>query len=76
MIERIEEMPARTVGLRASGKLSKEDYREVLEPALTSRGARRRGPRQSPSTPVIEAAAGSGEPPRLARLTRRLSRSR
>ena len=36
MIERIEEMPARTVGLRASGKLSKEDYREVLEPALSN----------------------------------------
>lgn len=27
-------MPAGTVGLRASGKLSKEDYTEVLEPAL------------------------------------------
>jgi SpoIIAA-like len=34
MIERIEEMPAGTVGLRASGKLSKSDYTEVLEPAL------------------------------------------
>jgi hypothetical protein len=34
MIERIEEMPGGTVGLRASGKLSKEDYREVLEPLL------------------------------------------
>lgn len=34
MIERIEEMPAQTIGLRASGKLSKEDYRAVLEPAL------------------------------------------
>ncbi len=34
MIERIEEMPAGTIGLRASGKLSKEDYRAVLEPAL------------------------------------------
>ena len=34
MIERIEEMPAGTVGLRASGKLSKEEYRDVLEPAL------------------------------------------
>jgi hypothetical protein len=28
-------MPAGTIGLRASGKLSKEDYRAVLEPALT-----------------------------------------
>lgn len=34
MIERIDEMPAGTVGLRASGKLSKEDYIGVLEPAL------------------------------------------
>jgi hypothetical protein len=34
MIERIEGMPAGTVGLRASGKLSKDDYTEVLEPAL------------------------------------------
>jgi hypothetical protein len=34
MIERIEEMPAGTIGLRATGKLSKEDYVEVLEPAL------------------------------------------
>ena len=34
MIERIDDMPAGTVGLRASGKLSKEDYREELEPAL------------------------------------------
>ncbi|HEY5053108.1 MAG TPA: STAS/SEC14 domain-containing protein [Solirubrobacterales bacterium] len=34
MIERIEEMPPGTVGLRASGKLSRDDYREVLEPVL------------------------------------------
>jgi hypothetical protein len=34
MIERIDEMPGGTVGLRASGKLTKEDYTEVLEPAL------------------------------------------
>lgn len=34
MIERIADMPAETVGLRASGKLSKSDYTEVLEPAL------------------------------------------
>jgi hypothetical protein len=34
MIERIEGMPAGSVGLRASGKLSKDDYREQLEPAL------------------------------------------
>jgi SpoIIAA-like len=34
VIERIEGMPPGTVGMRASGKLSKEDYREVLEPTL------------------------------------------
>jgi hypothetical protein len=34
MIGRIEDMPAGTVGLQASGKLSKQDYTEVLEPAL------------------------------------------
>jgi hypothetical protein len=28
-------MPAGTIGLRASGKLSRDDYREVLEPALS-----------------------------------------
>jgi hypothetical protein len=34
MIEQITEMPVGTVGLRASGRLSKEDYRGVLEPVL------------------------------------------
>jgi hypothetical protein len=34
MVERIEDMPAGTVGMRASGKLTREDYREVLEPVL------------------------------------------
>ena len=34
MIEQITEMPVGAVGLRASGKLSKEDYRGVLEPVL------------------------------------------
>jgi hypothetical protein len=34
MIERIEGMPTGTVGLRASGKLTKDDYVKVLEPAL------------------------------------------
>jgi hypothetical protein len=35
MVERIDEMPAGTVGFRASGKLTRDDYREVLEPVLT-----------------------------------------
>ncbi len=34
MIERIDGMPTGTVGLRASGKLSKDDYAGVLEPTL------------------------------------------
>jgi hypothetical protein len=34
MVERIGDMPAGTVGFRASGKLSKADYLDVLEPAL------------------------------------------
>lgn len=34
MIERLGEMPAGTIGLRASGRLTLEDYRQVLEPAL------------------------------------------
>lgn len=39
MIERIEAMPAGTLGLRAHGELSVEDYREVLEPALRKAAA-------------------------------------
>jgi len=35
MVERIEQMPAGTIGFRASGKLTRDDYRRVLEPALT-----------------------------------------
>ena len=34
MVEKIEEMPAGTIGFRASGKLSPEDYKGVLEPTL------------------------------------------
>jgi hypothetical protein len=34
MIERMSDVPAGTIGLRASGKLTREEYREVLEPAL------------------------------------------
>jgi len=34
MIERMNDMPAGTVGLRAWGKLSKADYRDLLEPTL------------------------------------------
>jgi len=39
MIERIEDMPVGTIGLRASGELSVEDYRNVLEPALEDAAA-------------------------------------
>lgn len=34
MIERIDGLAAGTIGLRATGKLSKADYTEVLEPAI------------------------------------------
>jgi hypothetical protein len=34
VIEHIEGMPAGAIGLRASGKLSKADYTDVLEPEL------------------------------------------
>jgi hypothetical protein len=34
MVKRIDDMPAGTIGFRASGKLSPEDYRDVLVPAL------------------------------------------
>jgi hypothetical protein len=34
MIERIDDVPAGVIGLRASGKLTKDDYRDGLEPAL------------------------------------------
>jgi hypothetical protein len=33
MVERITDMPTETIGFRASGKLTAEDYREVLVPA-------------------------------------------
>jgi hypothetical protein len=39
MIERIEYMPAGMLGLRAGGKLTREDYKEVLEPALEEAAA-------------------------------------
>src|SRR5215213_6325260 len=34
VVERIDDMPAGTIGFRASGKLTVEDYREVLVPGL------------------------------------------
>jgi hypothetical protein len=34
MIEKIEDMPAGTIGFKASGKIRRDDYRDVLEPAL------------------------------------------
>lgn len=37
MVEKIADMPAGTIGFRASGKLTPEDYEEVLVPTL--RGA-------------------------------------
>jgi stage II sporulation SpoAA-like protein len=34
MIERIEDVPPGVIGIRASGKLTKDDYTDGLEPAL------------------------------------------
>jgi SpoIIAA-like len=34
MVERMDDTPAGVIGLRGSGKLTKEDYTDVLEPAL------------------------------------------
>jgi hypothetical protein len=34
MIERIDDVPAGVIGVRASGKLTKDEYETVLEPAL------------------------------------------
>jgi hypothetical protein len=34
MIEPIDDMQAGTIGFRASGEVTREDYRRVLEPAL------------------------------------------
>jgi len=34
MVEKIDDMPAGTIGFRASGKLTLEDYRDVLVPTL------------------------------------------
>ena len=34
MIERIDDVPAGVTGIQASGKLTKDDYESVLEPAL------------------------------------------
>jgi hypothetical protein len=36
MVEKIEDMPAGTIGFRASGKLTTDDYRDVLVPTLRS----------------------------------------
>lgn len=36
MIERIPDLPADTIGFRASGVVSAEDYRTVIEPALAT----------------------------------------
>lgn len=34
MIERIDDMPRSTIGFRAEGKLTRDDYRNILEPIL------------------------------------------
>ena len=34
MIERMDDVPAGVVGIRATGKLTRDDYKNVLEPGL------------------------------------------
>jgi hypothetical protein len=34
MVERIEDMPAGTIGFRAAGEMTGEDYRGILEPPM------------------------------------------
>ena len=41
VIKVIEDMPAGTIGLEASGKVTEEDYRDVLVPALNAAIERR-----------------------------------
>jgi hypothetical protein len=39
MIERINDMPQETIGFKANGELTREDYRNVLEPVLREAAA-------------------------------------
>lgn len=39
MVERIDDLPAGVIGIRASGKLTKDEYVSVLEPALKEAAA-------------------------------------
>jgi hypothetical protein len=39
MIEQLHDMPSNSIGFRASGKLSRDDYRNVLEPVLSAAAA-------------------------------------
>ena len=43
MIKIIQDMPSGTIGLEAVGKVTEDDYRDVLIPAVT---------RKSPSSPT------------------------
>ena len=36
MIERLEDMPAGTIGFRATGRVTRDEYRELLLPAMRS----------------------------------------
>jgi len=48
MIERIDDMPTGTIGFRASGKLTRDDCRNVLEPVLRPGIVRIWGPGEGP----------------------------
>jgi len=60
MIERIADMPTGTVGLRASGKLTREDCVDVIDPALTEAGAAVEDTKPASAPGSASAAPGGG----------------
>jgi len=89
MTQVISNMPVGTIGLRASGKVSEEDYRDVLVPTIDAaleqgkvrllvraraRGRLQAGPRVGRHGDVVQGPQGMGAPRH--RLGRRLARER
>ena len=53
MIEPLQGMPDRTIGFRASGRVTREEYREMLLPAM-------RAAAEAGDVRMVFAAAGAG----------------
>jgi hypothetical protein len=66
MVERMDDVPAGVIGLRASGKLTKEDYTDVLEPAL--KAAMDSGEARVVFVLTVSTASTSTPPSRTSRL--------